>query len=37
MIIAYFIAWIIIPKKVESVVHAEPLDFGSGYNSPTNQ
>ena len=34
MIIAYFIAWIIIPKRKVAEVHSEPLDFGSGYNPP---
>jgi phage shock protein C len=34
MIIAYFIAWLIIPKKVVPEVHSEPMDFGSGYNPP---
>lgn len=34
MIVAYFIAWLIIPKKVLPEIHSEPLDFGSGYNPP---
>jgi phage shock protein C len=36
MIIAYFIAWIIIPKRIEPAPKSEPLDFGSGYNHPAS-
>lgn len=33
-LIAYLIAWVIIPKKDEAEIRSEPLDFGSGYNQP---
>ena len=33
MIIAYVIAWLIIPRRKDGP-SSEPLDFGSGYNPP---
>ena len=33
MIIAYLIAWLIIPRRKEGP-SSEPLNFGSGYNPP---